>query len=885
MSIANRMMNLFRRAKVQREIDRELAAHIEMRIEDNLATGMSAGEARRNALLRFGSVSAMKERTTESDAALILETVWSDVRYGLRQLDRAPGFSITSILILSLGIGACTAIFSAVKPILLDPLPYPNAKRMMMLWEKAKSGAPSAVTFCTFQGLTERSRLFEATTVTKPWQPVLASIGETGRPERLEGQQVSSGFFRTLGVLPLLGQDFRTADDRLRGPRVVILSDRLWRRRFGADDSIVGSQVRLDDSLYTVAGVMPSTFDDVLEPSAELWTLLQYDASLPVDGREWGHHLHMAARLRADVSLEQARGEADAIMRTLAQVHRKGYDSTGGAPVGMVVNPLQSDLTRGVRPALLALLGAVVLVLLIACVNVANLLMVRSAQRRAEFAMRAALGAAQGRLIQQILTESLLLAMLGGTLGMAVAFSGVHALVALSPPGLPRVNAIGVDGSIFLFALGTTTMIGVLAGLIPALQASRADLHDGTQKLSRSTVGARHWTRGALVITEVALAIVLLVSAGLLLRSMQRLLGINQGFDGSHLLTMQVQEASHRYDADAARLQFFSQALDKVRHMPGILSAGFTAQLPLSGDNAVYGVQFEGMRGPDEGSALQYAVTPGYIETMRIPLRRGRLLNEMDKAGAPGAVLINDSMAKHYFPGQNPVGRRVRVGLDASHNDRPWATIVGVVGNVKQQSLAVGDEDAFYVTTAQWAWVDRMQSLVVRTSGEPAALAASVREAIWSVDRDQPVVRVTTMDKLLAMSESERHFVLMLFEAFAMAGLVLAATGLYGVLAGSVAERTREIGVRSALGASRGNILALVLREGMALTAAGIVAGLAAGVAASHAIASLLFGVSRFDPFTYVAVATLLLCVSGIACFLPARRAVSINPVEALRAE
>jgi len=593
----------------------------------------------------------------------------------------------------------------------------------------------------------------------------------------------------------------------------------------------------------------------------------------------------MIGRLHPGVSREQARSELAGILHTLAAMYAKGYDSTGGAPDGIVVNPLQSDLTKSVRPALLAVVGAVVLVLLIACVNVTNLLLARGAQRRAEFAVRAALGAAQGRLVRQLLTESLLLAIFGAAFGMVIAEAGVRALVVLSPPELPRVGAIGVDGAVFLFALGITTLIGIIVGLVPALQTSRNDLQTGMRQSSRSTAGGRQWTRRILVVAEVSLAAVLLVSTGLLLRSMQHLFSVDPGFDASHLLTMQVQISSHRLDSDAARLQFLTQALENARNVPGVLSAGFASQLPLSGDYDVYGVEFDRGNNADQDPALRYAVTPGYLETMHISLRRGRLLNEHDTAGAPGAVLINESFADRKFHGQDPIGRRIRVGLDVGHANRPWATIVGVLGDVKQTSLAVGDEDAFYISTAQWSWTDDTQSLVVRTRGDSALLAPAIREAIWSVDKDQPVVRVATMDNLLASSEAQRHFVLLLFEAFALVGLVLAATGIYGVLAGSVSERTREIGVRSALGASRSNILALVIRQGMTLTVFGVLAGVIGAIVASHAIAAMLFGVSPFDPITYAGVTVLLLCVSAIACFIPARRAASVNPVEALRAE
>ena len=882
MSIFRRVWNLFSRSRVDREIEAELQSHIQMRIEDNLAAGMSQEEARRNAMLKFGNLTVMRERVAGADAALALDSVWADIRYALRQLHRSPGFAVTSIVILALGIGASTAIFSAVKPILLDPLPYPHASRIMMLWEMRSDGAPMDVTYGTFHGLEERSRTFEAMAVMKPWQPAMTTADQ---PERFEGQRVSADYFRVLGISPMLGRDFQVSDDRRQGPNVVILSDRLWRRRFAADNAIVGKEVRLDDNLYTVIGVMPRSFENVLAPSAELWAPLQYDASLPANGREWGHHLRMVGRLHPGVSREQGRDELTAFLHTLAHLYVKGYDSSGGAPDGMIVNPLQHDLTQGVRPALLAVLGAVILVLLIACVNVTNLLLARGAQRYAEFAMRSALGAAQGRLVRQLLTESLLLAVLGGTLGMAIAAAGVRTLVALSPPGLPRLSVIGVDGGVFLFALGVTTLIGLAVGVVPALQASRRELHAELQQNSHRTAGGRQWTRRALVVAEISLAVVLLVSAGLLLRSMQRLFAVDPGFNASQLLTMQVQETGHRYDSDQERLRFFAQALEKVRQVPGVVSAGFTAQLPLSGDYDVYGVQVEHDVTVEGEGALRYAVTPGYVETMRIPLSRGRLLNEHDVAGAPVAVLINESLANRRFRGQNPVGQRVRMGPDVGHADRPWAVIVGVVGNVKQQSLAVGDEDAFYVSTAQWPGADNVQSLVVRARGDASVLAPAICNAIWSVDKDQPIVRVATMDNLLAESEAERRFVLILFESFALVGLILAATGIYGVLSGSVTERTREIGVRSALGASRGNILGLVMRQGMAFTTLGVLIGLVGALAASQVLAALLFGVSRLDVTTYIAVIAILLGVSGLACFLPALRAASVNPVDALRAE
>jgi len=809
--------------------------------------------------------------------------IWvRDLHYAQRQLRKNPGFASTAILILGLGIGATTAIFSAVNPILFEPLPYPHASRIMMIWYAAADGSRIPQTFHTYRELAERNRSFDTIAVMKPWQPTFTGADQ---PERFDGQRVSDSYFRLLGVAPALGRDFEAADDIVHGPKVVIVSNGVWRRRFGADYTMIGRDIKLDDDHYTVIGIMPAGFDNVLAPSAEFWSPLQYDKGNIVSQqtREWGHHLRMVGRLKTGVSLLQARNDLARIAHTpVSEFPRPPWASLDH---GLIANSLGNDLASSVKPALVAISGAVLLVLLIACVNVTNLLLARGAERRGEFAMRAALGAGRWRLVRQLLAESLLLATLGGALAMIVAQFGVRALVALSPPELPRVDAIRLDGTVFVFALAISALIGLVGGLIPARQASRGDLHMGLQQSSARTAGGQQLTRRTLVVTEFAIALVLLVSAGLLLRSLQRLFAIDPGFDAAQLLTMQVQESGHRFDDDSARARFFTQALEAVRQVPGVRSAAFTSQLPLSGDFESYGVQFAADPNDNTEVGLRYAVSPGYFEAMRIPLRRGRLLDEHDGAGAPLAVLLSESFARRKFPGQDPLGQRLRVGPDIGRADRPWGTVVGVVGDVKQASLALSDSDAFYTSTTQYAWVDSVQSLVVRARGDAAANTSAIKNAIWSVDRDQPVVRVATMDSLLAKSEAERHFVLILFEAFGLVALLLAATGIYGVLSGSVTERMREIGVRVAVGATRGDILALVIRQGLVLTAVGIVIGLAGAMAASQALITLLFGVSGLDPATYFGVIVLLTGVSLMACGLPAWRAAQIDPATSLRAE
>jgi putative ABC transport system permease protein len=860
--------------------DRDVADEVQHYLEEaeaaHRARGLPPAEAYRAARLEVGSVTSVRQQVRGSGWENAVETLLADLRYAARRLRAAPAFTAVTVLTLALGIGATTAIWSAVNPILFKPLPYRHAGRITMIWDRGTGGERAETTFGTYRELAERARSFAALSVLKPWQPTLAGSAE---PERLDGQSVSAGYFRVLDVRPALGRDFQPADDRSGGPRAAILSDGLWRRRFGADRAILGRPVTLDGDPYVVIGVMSKGFENVLAPAAALWRPLQYEMS---EGRAWGHHLRLVGRLRPDVRADAARRELDAIAHgSVPEFPRQPWASLKD---GLIVDSLQEAVTRGVRPALLAILGAVMLVLVIACVNVTNLLLARGVHRRGELALRAALGAGRGRLIRQLLTESLLLAALGGAAGMVVALVGVRAVVALSPPGLPRAGTIAVDGAVFAFALGLTALAGLAFGLIPALQAARSDPNRDLEQGSRSTGGRRKRTRGALVVAEVALALVLLVSSGLLLRSLERLFAVAPGLDPSHLLTLQVQTSGHRFDDEAAVHRFFAAALESVRRVPGVTSAALTSQLALSGDQDLYGVHFDPSPPGDPGEAqgtFRYAVSPDYFATMRIPLRRGRLLDEHDREGAPLVALISESLARRRLPGRDPLGQRLRIG----GADGPLYTVAGVVGDVKQASLALNESDAVYTTPAQWRFADGAMSLVVRTRGDEAAIAPAVRQAVWSVDKDQAIVRVAAMADLVAAQAAQRRFALILFEAFALASLVLAAAGIYGVLAGSVAERTREFGVRSALGAKRGEILALVLRQGLTLTGLGVALGLLGAAIATQALVGLLFGVSRLDPTTYLGVIALLAGVALLACGAPAWRAARVDPATPLRAE
>jgi predicted permease len=876
-------------AEIRADVDEELASFLRDRADALVARGAGPEEARAEALRRLGgrSLDDVRERLYHSAARREdrmrlrerLHRLAHDVRFAARGLRRAPGFTLVAALTLALGIGASTAIFGAVNPILFEPLPYPHAERLITLWDKAPDDSRLELTFGSYRELLARTRTLDALAVARGWQPTLIGRDE---PERLDGQVVSAGYFRTLGVRPALGRDLTADDERENAPPVVLIADGLWRRRFGADPAVLGRQIDLDGARATVVGVMPPGLENVLSPDAELWSPFQYPVALPEEGSGWGHNVRAVGRVRAGVSVDDAAREVATITRNpVPEFSRPPWASLRR---GLTVTPLRDDVTRGVRPALLAVLGAVLLVLAIAAVNVTNLLLARGAQRRGEFAMRAAIGAGRGRMIRQLLTESVLLGLLAGALGVAVAALGVRALVALAPAELPRVHAVGLDATALAFALGTTTLVGLLVGFVPALHASRAGGSVGLQAASRRTAGRHDVTRAALVVAEVALALVLLVGAGLLLRSMERLFSVAPGFAPDHVLTMQVQTAGRAYDDDMRVYRFYEQALDAVRAVPGVSAAAWTSELPLSGDGDTYGAHFESSpTGRNEGDVFRYAVSPGYFATMRVPLVRGRFLAESDEAGAPLALVINESFARQKFPGQDPIGQHLHVGPDRG----PWYTIVGVVGDVKQLSLATAQAHAVYITTRQSWFADRVLSLVVRTRAgvDPASLAPAVKRAVWSVDKDQPIVRVATMDALIARSAAERRFALTLFEAFAAVALALAAIGIYGVLAGIVTERVRELGVRAALGATRGDLLALVLGRGTALTALGVVVGVGGAVVASDMLVTLLFGVSRLDPVTYVGVVVLLLGVSALACAVPAWRAARVDPSITLRAD
>lgn len=885
------LRNLFRHARANDDIDAEVRQYFDDAITAGLASGLSPEEAQRAARAEIGNLTPVQEQVRSYGWENAVRTLLFDLRYAARQLRMHRGFTIVCVVTLALGIGASTAIFSAVNPILFSPLPYPHPNRVFMIWNTWR-GARSELSYGTYRELLQRCRSFESMAIVEPWQPTFTG---DSIPERLEGQSVSASFFRVLGVAPAVGRDFQPTEEAVHGPRVAILSDQLWDRLFHRDRNIIGRPIKLDDDNYTIIGVLPAGFEDVVSPTASIWRTAQYDpaqlaSSTGTWAWEWGLHLRLIARVKPGIGGEQAIAELEQTARNpLPDFPRPRWASLEH---GLIVDRLQDAVAHTVKPGLLAIGGAVLLLLAIASVNVLQLLLARGTERRGEFAVRAALGASRRRVLRQLITESLLLSLLGGVCGIGVAYGGVRALIALSPPGLPRLDAIALDSTALIFALSITTTIGLLTGLVPALHLSRADLHSRLHQSSRRSTGRQSVTRRALVVTEIALALVLIVSAGLLLRSMRRLLLVDPGFAAGHLLTLQVQTSGHQFDelptapgrGEALRRRFFEQALDAVRRVPGVRQAAFTSVLPLSDDPppiSMYGARFEN-DGPEGGrTVFRYAISPQYCQTMGISLRSGRFLEERDRASAPQSALISESLARRQFPHQDPIGKRVWVGP----TDRPPYTVVGIVGDVKQSSLANSDSAAVYLSTRQTWFADETLSFVIRTAGDPSSVAPAVKNAIWSIDRNQPIVRVITMQHLMDISEAERRFVLILFSIFGGAALVLAAVGIYGVLSGSVNERTREIGVRAALGASRRDILALVLRDGLLLTAMGMAIGVAGATAASAVLRSLLFGTSRIDPLTYSMVIGLLALVAVMACAVPAWRASRVDPAGILRAE
>jgi putative ABC transport system permease protein len=806
-----------------------------------------------------------------------MQELAQDIRYGFRMLRTRPGFTAIAVIALALGIGANTAIFSMINSVLLRPLPYPEPGRLVMLEENGKDGKSSNTSYATTKDWSERSQSFENISAVRDWSITLTGEGE---PEMLHGMRVSSNYFGLLAVKPALGREFLPEEDSPATRRVVILSHGLWERRFGADTQIAGKPISLGGQTFTVAGVMPRGFEDLvaarLFQKADLWAPLGYDASLPWACRTC-RHIQAVARLKPGVSIEQAGAEMNGISGTLVQEHPHDY-----AMAGVTIIPLLDKFVGAVRPALYVLLGAVGLVLLIACANVGNLLLARATQRQKEIAIRSALGARRGRIIRQLLTESLLLSAGGTVVGLILVWWGMELLIALSPTDILRLNEVNVDVRVLGFTLALSLLTGIIFGLAPALQASKIDLNTALKEGARGSTGAGHRMRNLLAVSEIALALVLLVGAGLLVRSFLRVLDVTPGFEAANLVTMNVSANGTRYADDAKVRAFYDEVLQRVAALPGVEAAAVVSNLPLGGNMDQYGfhVEEKPMANPEDApSAERYVVSPDYLRAMRIPLLAGREFSERDGPTAPLVVLISESTARSIWPNEDPIGKRVRMGGP----NGPLRTIVGITGDVTHTGLDTPPGLEAYVPEAQWTSSDML--LVVRTPTDPKPLLETVRNQIWTVDKELPIYRVATMDQLVSASVAQRRFTLVLLSMMALLAATLAALGIYSVMSYSVTQRTQEIGIRMALGAKSSDVLRLVVGQGMLLALGGIVVGLAAAAALTRLMSALLFGISVTDPVTFAAIAVALAVVALGACLVPARRATKLDPMIALRYE
>ena len=803
-----------------------------------------------------------------------------DLRFALRRLAAAPGYTGVALVTLALGIGANAAIFSVVDAVLLQPLPYREGERLVMLGDRTPDGASANnVGYATYEDLRDGSRSFESMAAVRSWYPTLSADGQA---ERIPAMRVTSGFFPMLGASPALGRGFLPEEDRPDTWRVVLLSDGLWRRSFGADPSVVGRVIRLNDMDFRVVGVMPRGFRELVSARyytpAELWAPVGYDRSLPYACRDC-QHLKAIGRLAPGATLESARADLDGVRKRLAAEYPTSY------PEGrMAVVPLSRELTAGVSAPLFVLAGAVGFVLLIACANVANLTLTRSLERSREMAVRGALGASRWRLIQQVLAESFVLCAAGGALGLALASSLQSTLVRLAPVGAPGLDRVGVDGRVAAFAALLSTAAALLSGLLPAFRASAARLSESLGSGSRGSAGASSSrARRALTVAELAFAVVLVAGAILMLRSVARLLEAPLGFAPERVLTMAVSLTGNAYAEDAAAVAFQARVLERVRAIPEVEAAGFTGQIPLGGNGDSMGFHIEGRmhaNAAEDPSVERYSVTPDYFRAMAIPLVRGRLLTEADDAGSVPVLVVSETAARSLWGGADPLGARVRIGGTAG----PWRTVVGVAGDVRHTDVASAPTPQMYLPQAQVT--DGALTLAVRTrTSNPQLLAEPVRAAIRAVDRGVPVDSVATMASLVDRSAAPRRFVMQLLAAFAAAALLLAAIGLYGVVSHAVSQRTREIGIRVALGATRRDVMRLVLSSGAGAVAAGLAAGAGAALVLMRLMRSVLYEVSPGDPVAIAGAAAVLAAVALAAHWLPARRASRVDPVVALKSE
>jgi putative ABC transport system permease protein len=806
-----------------------------------------------------------------------MRTFLQDLRYGLRMLAKSPGFTAAALLTLTLGIGATAAIFSVVDAVLLRALPFRDPSRLVAVYEDVSHwgfprNTPAPGNYADFKAQTQ---VFEDVAASAFQVYNLSGKGED--PEKLEGQSATHNLFSLLGVAPELGRVFTADEDRPGFQHVVLLSHDLWTRRFGADRKAIGREILLNNEKYSVIGVLPAGFHFEAK-NEDIWTPMAFPAEQLLN--RGTHYLNVVARLQPGVSVEKANASLQVLLKTRAQQ----YPEDLRVMDRFFAEPLQVSYTYEVRSGLKVLIAAVGFILLIACANIANLLLSRAAGRQRELAVRTALGANRARLVRQLLTESTLMALGGGALGILLADWCFVFLKNLIPEDLSRMIALTLDFRVLAFAVAVSLASSVLFGLAPALQISGIDLNEVLKQGGRGNTGPRRSLfRSALVIGEVALSLVLLVGSGLMIESFANLRGLNPGFRADHVLTMRLEVPDTKYGNFARRTQFFQNVLERVRTIPGVQVAGFTSALPLTFKGGTSRFTPEHVVLPQglSNDANNRVVSPGYFEAMRIPLRRGRFFDEHDGALAAPVVLINETMARKFWRNQDALGRRMQL-----HADGPWFQIVGIVADVRQMGLNEPPRQEMYFSywQAEKNWFTP-RDLAIRTAGDPTALVKSVKRTIASIDRDQPISDIKTMDQWLDEEVASRHVQTTLLGGFAALALILACIGIYGVLAYVVTQRTQEIGVRVALGADSGSIFRAVAKQGMSLAAAGIAIGVAASLALSRGLESMLFDVKPTDPLTYLGAALVFAFVSLLACYIPARRAAKVDPLVALRYE
>jgi predicted permease len=876
-----RVRAIARLQRSENELDEELSFHVAMEKRRNRAAGMSETESQQIARARFGGLDQIKEQCRDARGVSLIVNTARDVQFAARLLAKNRGFTLVAVLTLSLGIGANTAIFSAVTGILLRPLPYQDADRLVMLWEENPSHGwyHNIVSAANFTDWRSRNHVFSDMAA---FTSVTYNLTGYGEPVEVSGEQVTPNLFALLGISPVLGRTFSAAEEQANGPRTVLLSHGFWQSRYGADKNVVGRLVGMNGEGHTIIGVLPEAFtgcDGCLESrNPDVWT-----SGLDVRPRARTEHaLRVIARLKPKVSLRSAQSEMDAIGRTI----EKEFPANKGW--GVQLAGVREDSVRVVRPAILVLAGAVILILLIACVNLANLLLARGANREREIAIRLAMGAGRRRVIAQLLTESALLAVIGGAIGLVVAYGGTVFLKAYGPTAVtPALDNVSLNLPVLLYALGLTCATGLLFGLGPAIMVTRLDLNSGLRQSGRGSTEGRgvHGLRNFLVSAEFALSIILAIAAALMIRSFAMVSRVPLGIDARNVVTMRVPLRSTRYKDPLRVSQFFAQLLPRMEAIPGVVGASVSRGVPIEG---WAGMNFVTDRNPnppqgEEPSANYVVVSPHYFEVMRIPLRKGRPFSEHDTQSSPQAAIVNEELARQFWQGEQPIGRRLRMRAGATSS--PWLTVVGVARNVITQGPQALAQPEIYVSYTQLPWVLVPRHLVVRLApaANRGAILSDIRKEVAGIDPDQPVSEVRPLDEIVHQPIEIQQFLTYLLFGFGALALLLASLGVYGVLSYSVAQRTHEIGIRMALGADGGEVLRQVVYRGMRMALVGLCTGVIGALALTQYLESLLFEVKPRDPFIFAAVPLLLLVIAAAASYLPARRAAKVDPMVALR--